>query len=229
MRNFLAVALLVALNSANLSYAGLIKSYDFDGTFTDTLGNGVDIVASGGTLSGGRYSFANNQGLRLTNALPSTTDYGIELRFQVNDSVAGYNKLIDFQALASDIGLYVRDGSIDFYTAGPTGGSIALNTDYTVGLARSGSTIEVFLDGVSLFSVADSNQAVSAGNILNFFEDDNATSQRESFIGSVDWIRIHDDASTFGTQPVQAVPEPSSLLLFSLLGTLGLRLRRRKV
>ena len=216
----LAASLLPAANAA------LIKSYDFDGDLTDTLGNGANLISSGGTVGSGAYSFAANQGLRLTSALPNTTTYGIEINFRVTDSTGGFNKIIDFQDLASDIGLYVRSGSLDFYTAGPTAGTILLNTDYTVGLARSAGFVELFLDGVSLFSVADGGQAISATNVLNFFEDDHRTGQGESFAGSVDFIRIHDDSSTFGTAPA-AVPAPATLWLMGL-GLAGISFSRRK-
>lgn len=209
--------------------ATLIKSYDFDGGLSDTLGNGVDMVASGGTIAGGRYSFSRNQGLRLTSALPSTTDYAIELRLSINDSLSGYNKLIDFQDLGSDFGLYEYNGALDFYRAGPAAGTVPLSNDFTVGLARSAGTIELFLNGTSLFSAPDYGQAVSASNILNFFEDDTDTGQNESFVGSVDWIRIHNDSSTFGTEPTAAVPEPATLALFGIgLIALGFRIRQTK-
>lgn len=225
------VASTLAIISASAN-ATLIKSYDFNGDLTDTLGNGVSLTSSGGTVGAGRYSFAANQGLRLTSALPSTTDYGIEIAFQINDSLSGFNKILDFQDLASDIGLYELNGGIDFYTVGPSAGSVILNTDFTIGFARAGVNIEVFLNGVSLFSVADGGQAVPGANILNFFEDDFATSQGESFAGSVDYIRIHDDSTTFGTAPLisapLSVPEPATLLLMSLgLAGLGFSGRRQ--
>jgi PEP-CTERM motif len=235
MKIFKAFAIMMVLTvgfvCTDSSQAGIIKSYDFDGGLSDTLGNGVNLIASGGTISGGRYSFTANQGLRLTSALPSTTNYGIEFRFRVNDSTAGYNKLIDFQDLASDLGLYVLSGQLDFYTVGPAAGSILLNTDYTVGLSRSGGSIQLFLNGVSLFTAADgSSQAVSAANILNFFEDDVGTGQFESFAGSVDFIRIHDDSSTFGQSlAFTSVPEPSTFAIWCLgaIGMAGYGWRRR--
>jgi hypothetical protein len=211
-----------------MANAGIIKSYDFDSSLTDTLGNGVDLTASGGAVSAGRYSFTNNQGLRLTSALSSTTDYGIEIKFQMNDSLSGYNKLIDFQDLASDLGLYELNGGIRFYTASGAFGSVSLNTDFTIGLARSAGAMELFLDGVSIFSGSDgSSQGVSGANTLNFFEDDSATGQVESFTGSVDFIRIHDDSSTFGTAPVGTVPEPSTYAML-ILGLAALGYGRRK-
>ena len=107
------VALCATALTGGAAQAALINSYDFDGSYADTLGAGNDIVGSGGVISGGEYIFSGNQGLRLTDALPSTTDYAIELGFSVSDSVGGYNKVIDFQDLASDLGLYIYSGALD--------------------------------------------------------------------------------------------------------------------
>ena len=96
------------LTFSSLSHAALINSYDFNGGLTDTLSTGADLTTSGGTISNGAYDFSANQGLRLTSALPSTTDYGIEFSLTVTDNVNGYNKLIDFSDLASDLGLYIH-------------------------------------------------------------------------------------------------------------------------
>lgn len=226
MKKYLILLGLFTSLSAN---AALLKSYDFDGGLTDTLSNGNTLIASGGSVVGGRYDFTNNQGLKLTSALADTSDYGIEIKMQINDSLGGFNKVIDFQDLTSDNGLYFLAGKLNFYAlSGSVGSSLTLNTDFTVGLARSGGMLELFLNGTSLWSGADSTgYGISASNILNFFEDDNATNQNESFAGSVDFIRIHDDASTFGSMitPPNAVPVPAALIMFApaLLGFLGFR------
>lgn len=218
MKKYLPLCLFILSSSAN---ANLINSYDFTTNLSDTLNNGLNLTASGGEINAGRYSFTDNQGLRLASALPGTTDYAIEIKMQINGNTNNYNKIIDFQDLVSDRGLYINNGLIKFYSAGPANtGAISIDTDFTVGLARAGDSIDVYLNNTLLFSAVDNNQAVSAANILNFFEDDNATGQRESFTGSVDFIRIHDDASTFS-----AVPVPAAVWLFgsSLLGIAGMR------
>lgn len=217
------VAFTGVVTSLSEAQAALLKSYDFNGNLSDTLGNGVPLTSAEGSISGGRYSFPNNQGLRLTSALPSTTDYGIEMRLRVDDSVDGYNKLIDFQDLSSDLGLYILNGQITFYTLSSRFGRVSVGTDFTLGLARSLGSIEVFLNGTSLFTAADtSNQAVPLSNVLNFFIDDNQTTtgQLESFAGSVDFIRIHNDSSTFGTEPT-VVPEPTSLTFLGAATAMG--------
>jgi len=208
--------------------AALIKSYDFNGDLSDTLGNGVDLIASGGSVSGSRYNFLANQGLKLNSALQNTSNYGIEMKLQMTDNLSGYNKLIDFQNLTSDYGLYIQSGAVNFYTSGPTAGSVSLGADFTIGFAVGAGSMSVFLDNALLFNVA-SSQAIPALNILNFFEDDFATGQNESFAGSVDFIRIHDDSSTFGAAPITGnVPEPGTLFLLAS-GLFGISLRRRSL
>jgi hypothetical protein len=221
-----ATVLGVSVLMTSLAQAALLNSYDFDGGLADTLGNGLDLVASGGTVADGRYSFTINQGLRLESALPSTANYAIEIRLTVDDSVSGFNKLIDLQDLGSDNGLYVYNGDLRFYNYSNQAGSVVVGAETTVGLARFGSTLEVYQDGSPLFAVNDTQgHGISAANVLNFFEDDTATSQGEAFAGSVDFIRIHDDASTFGTTPV---PLPAAVWLFgSALFGAGVFARRK--
>ena len=153
----------------------------------------------------------------MDSALPSTTDYAIEIKFQATDSVDGYNKLIDFQNLSSDLGFYLQSGTLRFYTASGNTGTVVLNTDTVVGLARAGGSLSIYQDGSQLTTVADGgSQAVPGSNILNFFEDDFGTSQAEAFTGSVDFIRIHDDATSFGEAPnITQTPVPGTLALFA--------------
>jgi len=231
MKSKWLVGALTGLLLAGVSVAAnavLLKSYDFDGDLTDTLGNGLDLIASGGSIAGGRYSFIANQGLRLDSALPSTTEYAIEFKIHM-DNPTGLSKLIDFQNLAADEGLYDSDGAaLEFFQLALPVGTPTRGFDFTVGLERSAGNIEVFFDGASLFGAADpGGQAVPGANILNFFEDDNVNGQGESFAGSVDFIRIHDDSSTFGTEP-SMVAEPTTLLLLSL-GLAGLGFARKRL
>ena len=224
LTRFVSIALSTScMMAGSMVSAALLNSYDFDSGFDDTLGAGVDLTANGGSVSGGTYNFTDNQGLRLTSALPSITDYGIEFKFRIDGSTSGYNKLIDFQDLTSDFGLYVFDGSLDFFTVAGGGGSITAGEDVVVGLERKAGLLKGFVDGTEVFSGTDPGlQAVPGSNILNFFEDDTATGKFESFAGSVDWIRIHDSAATFGTVPV-VIPLPAAapLLLARLRRTSG--------
>lgn len=81
----------------DVANAGLINSYDFNGDFSDTLGNGNDLTSFGGTVGVGSYSFADNQGFRLTSALTNTSDYAIEMNIQNNDDLLVYKNLLIFR------------------------------------------------------------------------------------------------------------------------------------
>ena len=208
-----------------MAHADLIKSYDFTSDLTDTLGNGLDLIASGGVLGGGRYTFGANQGLRLNDALPDPNDYTIEIKFQMLTFAPFWKKLLDYQNLGSDMGLYVASDRLQFYNttgAGPT--PIALNTDIIARVTRDGDTNQVqgFIDDVLQWSFNDAgNFAIPGGNILNFFEDDFVTGQGETMVGSVDWIRISSTVS---------VPEPGTLALLGIgLAGIGFTRRRKKV
>ncbi len=226
----LGILLSCLMMASGIANAALLKSYDFNGDYSDTLGNGNELVASGGSILSGMYNFTDNQGLELTSAFTNTANYAIEMRLSVNDSLSGWNKLIDFQELSSDNGFYLKDDNFNFYVSGsnPVGGPVILNEFFDFAFVRSAGIITTYFNGVALTAFNDSsNQAVSSSNILNFFEDDFATGQGESFIGAVDYIRIHDDASTFGSQPTASIPEPSILAIFAL-GIFGLASRRLK-
>lgn len=217
----------VLLWSASAS-AALINSYDFNGDLTDSLGNGLDLVASGGNLAtAGRYTFGENQGLRLNSALVDTANYAIEVKFQMSSNNSFWKKVIDFQSLGSDNGLYIRSSSASFYNTGLIGATgIPVGTEVVMTLTRDGGSdaVDVRLDGGLEISFVDSgNLAVPSGNILNFFEDDFATGQGEAFAGSVDYIRIFDGPDT----TIQAVPEPGMLLVIGL-GLAGLGVVRRR-
>ena len=203
-----------------------LKSYDFNGTLTDTLGNGAALTDHGGSVVNGRYVFSNDQGLTLASALASTTNYGIEIALKIDDALGGYKKIIDFQNLLTDDGVYSTDDKILFYGvsgAGPD--AISSGNEFTVAIARDAiaGEISVYLNNSEQFTVVDNGDAIPVSNILNFFIDDTDDLSDEWFAGSVDFIRIHDDASTFGTD----VPEPATMSLLAIGGIALIRKRRR--
>jgi hypothetical protein len=242
-RFFLGSALLLSVSAAN---AALIKSYDFNGDLTDTLLNGEDLVKleddSGGTgsVANGRYTFLADQGLKLTSAFTDNADYGIEIGF-ISSQTTEDHKIIDFQELQSGFGLYIDDGAVNFYDISGGLGIISPDSDpFTIGLSRSGGAISLFLDNMPLqrspprlpYNPADPlGKAVPGNNILHFFVPDTTTFPDLTIAGSVDFIRIHDDSSTFGTQPISAVPAPATLWLFStaLIGLIGFGKRKVRI
>lgn len=223
----LGIAMLMLLPFA--ANAALIASYDFHSGLADSLGNGPDLVDEGGTVGGGLYTFGANQGLILDGGLADTTNYAVEMRIaQTGGFADGWRKLLDFEDLTSDLGLYINPADRVSFWTGATGGGDQLfpfNEFVTIGLTRNGATNEVqaFLNGVLQFSFIDTtNQAVTSIDRLRFFHDDNVTGQGETFSGAVDYIRIFDAPST-------RVPEPGTLALFGIgIAGIGLARRRRK-
>lgn len=203
--------------------ATVINSYDFNRNLTDTLGRGADLTSLGGNFGIlGRYSFGLNQGLNLSKAFAIPTSYSIEIKFQINaPTTSSWHKVIDFENRTADWGLYIYSTSstgpfgVQLYPAVLNGPSaFPLNADAIVRLTRDSATNEVegFLNNVSQWKFIDTfNYAVPSGNLLSFFQDDTLTSGNESFVGSVDYIRISDNSA------VAVVPEPNSFVIWSLL------------
>ena len=220
--------------------AALINSYDFNGDLTDTLGNGADLVASGGSLAtSGLYGFDAGQGLRLTSAFSDPATYAIEIKFHLSNLDQRWKKIIDFKDRTVDDGLYVRRGpnlgDVDhlfFENAVPQAvgaTEITALTDMIMTFTRDGGTGEVngYIDGLLQFTFTDSNNfAFASGNILNFFVDgDSGGLRNDNPVGSVDYIRIFDTVST--DFPL-VVSEPGMMAVFGFgLAGLGFARRRR--
>jgi hypothetical protein len=225
-RSFAVLTCAVAVAAAAPASAALVSSYDFNGDLTDTLGNGADLVSFGGSLAtAGLYTFGNNQGLRLNSAFADPATYAIEIRMQMTANTSFWKKIVDYQNLLSDTGVYIRSSSLTFFNTtlpGPAG--IPVLTDAVLALTRDGTSglVQGFVDGALQWSFNDTtNVAVSVPNILHFFIDDNFNS--ESFPGTVDYIRIFDSAST----EIGSVPEPGTLAVLGLgLAAVGFARRR---
>lgn len=228
--------------SATLAEAALIHQYRLDGSLADDLG-GPSLVADGGTLNATDYSFAANQGLSLSNALPNAGNYSIEFEFEF-DTLSGYRKLVDFKDLTADAGLYNLNTALNFFpVTGGSSGAFTANVFARLVLTRDGSSNAVtgYVNGVQQITFTDSGSLAvfsAANNIIRFFEDDTKTGPSEASAGAVDYIRIYDAPLTAAdvaalTDPVPlgaVVPEPSSLALLSI-GGMGLAwsaIRRRR-
>lgn len=188
----------VLTTSANLTHM-----YSFDGSLTDQYG-GPTLLSDGGTMSGGRYSFNANQGVRLNGGLADTSNYSIELVMRYNalgGTTPAFKKFIDFAQRTSDHGMYVRRNTminVDNVVLFPGSfgtGIVTAATDFHFVLARNGATgvTTIYLNGVLqatyLAGSTASNAAVPLANVLTFFEDD---AGGEAAAGSTDYIAIYD-------------------------------------
>lgn len=225
------------------SQAAIIHQYRLDGTYADDFG-GPALVSGGGTLDGTKYNFLANQGLTLSDALGNPGVYTIELEFEL-DRIDGYRKIIDFKDRTVDSGVYAFDG-LRFYVSGvgPTTGLVPNSThlvpndDTLLVLTRNSSgQVSAYLDGLLQLSFNDINSYAvfsSPNNIMNFFYDDRLQGT-EASAGSLNYLRIYDQALTQSEisqlqplAPISAVPEPATIILWTGLGAVGLMVSRRK-
>lgn len=221
--------------------ASLIHDYQLNGTLADGLG-GPALISEGGTIGATSYQFGANTGVTLLGSgLANLGNYTIEMRVSLDSVISsfgsGWIKLIDFQNLGSDNGLYSYDGQLDgvgsilqFYPFGGTTDAFAPGQYTHVALTRSSTTKETiaYAEGIGAFVFTDStNQAVFSSDLMRFLQDDFPTGLREAGPGNLDYLRIYD--SVLSPQEIfnLAVPEPTSALFGIAIGAVTLLRRRR--
>lgn len=251
-KNTLAcLAALIGLQFAGSAQAAatLIHDYQLNGSLADALG-GPSLVSLGGDLTtvAGRYKFGANQGLKLTGGLNNTSVWSMDFRASYDSLSGTWKKLVDFQNLSTDAGLYFADygngNGLQYYPSAVGPSRVNTGTDYTVALTRDSSNVlRGYVNGALQWALNSStgsaavSDSVSVNNILTFFTDDFRTSQGEAKAGSVDFIRIYDGVLTDeqvrvldqgGTVGTGNLPEPASLALsaIALMGVFAARKRR---
>lgn len=173
--------------------AGVSLSHDYEliGNLNDSTG-GPALTSGGGSISTSGYSFAAGKGPSLSLAAINPASYSIEMRVKLSN-ISGYNKLIDFKNRVSDLGLYVLNGSLDFYSfASGNKTPIAANTFYDIVLTRNASTKVVtgYVNGVQQFSFVDTNGDAVFSAAPVFLRDDTHTNTEQSG-GVLSRLRIY--------------------------------------
>lgn len=223
---------------AGFAQGALLHQYDFSGTLSDNFG-GPSLTSNGGVLGAGSYSFDYAQGLSLLNPGIGSV-YTIDMTITLDAvCVPKFCKLLDFQNLAADAGLYTTPGANQLqlwpFETGPDAvGTGAANITIQ---RNAAGTVTVFLNGVQQFTSDDSaNQNFvfnALNNIIWFLHDEGQQGvPGEHARGSVDWIRIYDTAETpapYVEGQGANVPEPSALGLgLAGLAAIGLLRRTRR-
>jgi hypothetical protein len=127
------------------------------------------------------------------------SDYTIAMHVKIK-SVAGYRKLVDFDNLLSDRGLYVNDGYLEPYNVPgfeePEEDPLVAGRWHVIVITRTVPAPDLeyvmgYVDGKRYYQLADddSQQELGVDEILHFFIDDETGGDEETG-GAVSRIRI---------------------------------------
>ncbi|WP_227869735.1 PEP-CTERM sorting domain-containing protein [Undibacterium parvum] len=213
----LSAAMLLAIAG---SAAAQSHQYRLNGNLNDDFG-GPALISAGGSLSANDYSFAKNQGLKMDVALGGV--YTLDMSFHFNN-LGGYQKIVDFNNLVSDTGMYALGNNFIFYPVSDSVSNLSNGVDTRLTLTRDASSIfTMYVNGAKAVSFSDTiGRANFGSNPAHFFIDDLATSQREAGAGAVDYIRTYDHALNASQVASMTAPVPEPETYAMLLAGLGL-------
>jgi hypothetical protein len=195
-------------------------NYQLNNSLADELG-GPNLVSLGGAMTATGYDFSANQGLNLSSAISNGGNYGIEIVFSWDALSGGYQKILDFHNLTSDVGLYALGTGLNFVNGGFAPDVFVANQSTHLVLTRDDATdmLRAFVNGTEVWSYHDvAGDAVfdAPANIVRFFQDDTTSGQTEAEAGFVDRIRVFNVA--LDTGQVLALLNPASVPAFDQRG-----------
>lgn len=217
----------------------LVHAYYFNGNLNDSVGSTTLTNPYGGSVATnpGYFTFGTGQGMGFTGASGLQTDFSIAMRFSF-DTLGGYQRMIDFSNLGSDIGMYTLGTALRFYPV-ISGGTLTANTSIDFILTRSSSSglVTGYFGTTEVFRFSDTSNYAAGSTIPGqttwwFFRDDGG----ENAPGRVDTILVYNGALSSGaiasgavTSALTAIPEPAtSAALLSLAGLAGALWHRRR-
>jgi hypothetical protein len=203
----------IALLAASPAASNLRADYRFEGNFNNRVGSAPDLVPVGvdetcppscfkfgvpvkGT-SQGAWDWAEGAGLRLDDArkaVGSPRTYSIVLLLRLDD-VADYNKLIDFDNLDSEQGLYVDSGYLDIWPFEESDEEVIRDDRWRqIVLTRNrAGKVRGYVDGERVAATKDPDevQMLGADEKLHFLIDDGSDEHSGGYIAR---LRIYDGA-----------------------------------
>lgn len=156
-------------------------------------------------ISKNTYRFTKGCGLVFddsTNGLVASGTYTIELYFKL-DTITGYKKLIDFDSLGKDAGVYNQKGKIVLYPSLTNTDSMITDSVYQyVAITRDAGTKYMYVNcngkTVGTYTDNSNNYVYGINKKLVFFQDDLGTNGEQTS-GAVAMIRISNYAMDSAT------------------------------
>jgi hypothetical protein len=229
MRILIGLAALV-VPAAAAHAVSPIHAYEFNGNVNDSVGGQHGTLIGGASVVGGRLILdgSNDYVQFNTTLVPTSGPYSVFIRVNGTGNLGRFTEIIS-QGFS---------GSTGFYIGTEPGGNIRLTDQIPVtGIAfpagenellfsTSNSASFLYINGIQVFSTGVLGANGGGGSNTRFGRQ--FGNLDEYFAGSIDAIRIYDQAITPDSLNV-GVPEPASwALLIAGFGLTGAMLRRRR-
>lgn len=208
-KHLLIAAFGFGLSTLSWGQALLLSQFNFDNTFSDYTGNSECTAFN--TLNpsflGGVYSWETDQasnggGLRIAipDAIFTENNFSMAIDFSFSE-ISGYRKIVDFNEMQGDQGLYVND-QLRLYSVGNYGTtSFVPDSMHRILITRDAAndTTRVYLyNGATLQEESEAFDGaldfvpvlIGAERVFYLFVDDSTTMSEFSSMGKVDMVRI---------------------------------------